>query len=98
MGVLSGIRVIDFTRVVAGPYCTMMLGDLGAEVLKIESSQGDDTRKWGPPFVGDESAYFLAINRNKKSVCLDLRTEEGLEAARKCILTADIVIENFRTG
>jgi crotonobetainyl-CoA:carnitine CoA-transferase CaiB-like acyl-CoA transferase len=98
MGVLSGIRVIDFTRVVAGPYCTMMLGDLGAEVLKIESPQGDDTRKWGPPFVGDESAYFLAINRNKKSVCLDLRTEEGLEAARKLIMTADIVIENFRTG
>jgi crotonobetainyl-CoA:carnitine CoA-transferase CaiB-like acyl-CoA transferase len=98
MGVLSGIRVIDFTRVVAGPYCTMMLGDLGAEVLKIESPQGDDTRKWGPPFVGDESAYFLAINRNKKSVCLDLRTEEGLEATRKLIMTADIVIENFRTG
>jgi crotonobetainyl-CoA:carnitine CoA-transferase CaiB-like acyl-CoA transferase len=98
MGVLSGIRVIDFTRVVAGPYCTMMLGDLGAEVLKIESPQGDDTRKWGPPFVGDESAYFLAINRNKKSVCLDLRTEEGLEAARKLIITADIVIENFRSG
>ncbi len=98
MGVLSGIRVIDFTRVVAGPYCTMMLGDLGAEVLKIESPQGDDTRKWGPPFVGDESAYFLAINRNKKSVCLDLRTGEGLEAARKLIMTADIVIENFRTG
>jgi crotonobetainyl-CoA:carnitine CoA-transferase CaiB-like acyl-CoA transferase len=98
MGVLSGIRVIDFTRVVAGPYCTMMLGDLGAEVLKIEPPQGDDTRKWGPPFVGDESAYFLAINRNKKSVCLDLRTEEGLEAARTLIMTADIVIENFRTG
>ncbi len=98
MGVLSGIRVIDFTRVVAGPYCTMMLGDLGAEVLKIESPQGDDTRKWGPPFVGDESAYFLAINRNKKSVCLDLRTGEGQEAARKLIMTADIVIENFRTG
>ncbi|GHO96800.1 CoA transferase [Reticulibacter mediterranei] len=98
MGVLSGIRVIDFTRVVAGPYCTMMLGDLGAEVLKIESPQGDDTRKWGPPFVEGESAYFLAINRNKKSVCLDLRTEEGLEAARKLIMTADIVIENFRSG
>lgn len=98
MGVLSGIRVIDFTRVVAGPYCTMMLGDLGAEVLKIESPQGDDTRKWGPPFVGDESAYFLAINRNKKSVCLDLRTPEGQKAARKLIMTADIVIENFRSG
>jgi len=98
MGMLSGIRVIDFTRVVAGPYCTMMLGDLGAEILKIESPQGDDTRKWGPPFVGNESAYFLAINRNKKSVCLDLRTKEGQEAARKLIMTADIVIENFRSG
>jgi crotonobetainyl-CoA:carnitine CoA-transferase CaiB-like acyl-CoA transferase len=98
MGVLSGIRVADFTRIVAGPYCTMLLGDLGAEVIKVEPPQGDDTRSWGPPFVGDESAYFLGLNRNKKSACLDLRTEEGLEVARKLIQTSDIVIENFRPG
>src|SRR2546421_10703980 len=98
MGALSGIRVADFTRIVAGPYCTMLLGDLGAEVIKVEPPQGDDTRSWGPPFAGDESAYFLALNRNKKSVCLDLRTEEGLEVARKLIQTSDIVIENFRPG
>lgn len=98
MGVLSGIRVADFTRIVAGPYCTMQLGDLGAEVIKVEPPQGDDTRGWGPPFVGDESAYFLSLNRNKKSVCLDLRTEEGLEVARKLIQTSDVVIENFRSG
>jgi crotonobetainyl-CoA:carnitine CoA-transferase CaiB-like acyl-CoA transferase len=76
----------------------MLLGDLGAEVIKVESPQGDDTRDWGPPFVGDESAYFLSLNRNKKSVCLDLRTEEGLEVAHKLIMTSDIVIENFRSG
>lgn len=98
MGVLSGIRVADFTRIVAGPYCTMQLGDLGAEVIKVEPPQGDDTRSWGPPFVGDESAYFLSLNRNKKSVCLDLRTEEGLEIAHKLIQTSDVVIENFRSG
>lgn len=98
MGALSGIRVVDFTRVVAGPYCTMLLGDLGAEVIKVELPTGDDTRNWGPPFVEGESAYFLAINRNKKSVCLDLHTEEGLVVARKLIQSADVVIENFRPG
>lgn len=98
MGVLSGIRVADFTRVVAGPYCTMLLGDLGAEVIKVEPPQGDDTRSWGPPFAGDESAYFLSLNRNKKSVCLDLRTAEGLEIAHRLVQTSDIVIENFRSG
>lgn len=98
MGVLSGIRVVDFTRVVAGPYCTMMLGDLGAEVIKIEPPLGDDTRSWGPPFVGEESAYFLGLNRNKKSVCLDLRTEEDLEVAKSLVRQSDVVVENFRTG
>jgi crotonobetainyl-CoA:carnitine CoA-transferase CaiB-like acyl-CoA transferase len=98
MGVLSGIRVVDFTRVVAGPYCTMLLGDLGAEVIKVEPPQGDDTRDWGPPFVGGESAYFLGLNRNKKSVCLDLRTEEGREVAHGLVRQSDVVIENFRPG
>ncbi|QBD77103.1 CoA transferase [Ktedonosporobacter rubrisoli] len=98
MGTLSGIRVADFTRVVAGPYCTMLLGDLGAEIIKVEPPQGDDTRSWGPPFVEDESTYFLSVNRNKKSVCLDLRTDEGLEIAHQLVSQSDIVIENFRSG
>jgi len=99
MGALSGIRVVDFTRVVAGPYCTMLLSDLGAEVIKVEQpEQGDDCRSWGPPFVEGESTYFLAMNRNKKSVCLDLRAEEGLELAQQLVMKSDIVIENFRPG
>jgi crotonobetainyl-CoA:carnitine CoA-transferase CaiB-like acyl-CoA transferase len=98
MGVLAGIRVVDFTRVVAGPYCSMLLGDLGAEVIKIEPPAGDDTRSWGPPFVEGESAYFLGINRNKKSVCLDLRTPEDREVAHQLVGRSDVVIENFRSG
>ena len=99
MGALSGIRVLDFTRVVAGPYCTMLLGDLGAEIVKVEQPErGDDTRSWGPPFIEGESAYFLGINRNKKSVCLDLQNEHDLEVVYQLIRTSDIVIENFRSG
>ncbi|HEX9067379.1 MAG TPA: CoA transferase [Ktedonobacterales bacterium] len=99
MGALTGIRVADFTRVVAGPYATMLLGDLGAEVIKVERpGKGDDTRTWGPPFVAGESAYFLSVNRNKKSVCLDLRTEDGRAAARELIARSDVVVENFRPG
>lgn len=99
MGALSGIRVLDFTRVVAGPYCTMLLGDLGAEVIKVEQTgQGDDTRNWGPPFVAGESAYFLSVNRNKKSVCLNLQDAQDLEMARKLLRQSDVVVENFRSG
>lgn len=99
MGVLSGIRVVDFTRVVAGPYCTMLLGDLGAEVIKIEQpGKGDDTRSWGPPFVGGESAYFLSVNRNKKGVCLDLNNEDDLKVVHQLVAESDVVIENFRSG
>lgn len=99
MGALSGIRVLDFTRVVAGPYCTMLLGDLGAEIVKVEQpGQGDDTRSWGPPFVEDESAYFLSVNRNKKSVCLDLSNEQDLQVAHRLMARSDVVIENFRSG
>jgi len=99
MGILSGIRVLDFTRVVAGPYCTMLLGDLGAEIIKVEQpGQGDDTRSWGPPFVEGESTYFLAINRNKKSVCLDLRDAQDLHTVQQLLEQSDVVIENFRTG
>ncbi|MBW8872332.1 MAG: CoA transferase [Leifsonia sp.] len=98
-GVLSGIRVADFSRVLAGPYATMMLADFGADVVKIESPAGDDTRSWRPP-VDDagESTYFGAVNRNKRSVVCDLTTPDGLAAARRLAATADVVVENFRPG
>ena len=104
-GLLDGIRVIDLTRVLAGPYCTMMLGDLGAEVIKVEvPGRGDDTRHWGPPFTeapeGEqgESAYFLSANRNKKSVTLNLKSERGLALLKGLIASGDVLVENFRTG
>lgn len=98
-GILSGLRVADFSRVLAGPYATMMLADFGADVVKIESPSGDDTRAWRPP-VDDagESTYFAAVNRNKRSVVCDLTTPEGLAAARRLAATADVVVENFRPG
>ena len=80
---LEGYRILDLSRVLAGPYCTMMLGDLGAEVIKVERpSAGDDTRAWGPPFVGGESAYYLCANRNKKSITVNLKSEKGREIIR----------------
>ena len=95
---LSGLRVIDLTRVVAGPFCTMMLGDMGAEVLKIEEpAHGDDTRAWAP-FIGGEGSFFLALNRSKKSVAIDLKTPDGAAALRRLIAGADVLIENFRPG
>jgi len=95
---LDGVRVIDLTRVVAGPYCTMMLGDMGAEVFKIEEPRhGDDSRGWGP-FIDGWASFFLALNRSKKSVALDLKTPQGAEALRRLIGTADVLIENFRPG
>jgi glutaryl-CoA transferase len=98
-GPLAGIRVLDLTRVLAGPYCTMFLGDLGAEVVKIERlGSGDDTRGWGPPFAGGESAYFLCVNRNKKSLTLDLKSDEGVKLLRHLAQAADVLIENFRPG
>ena len=98
-GPLQGIRVLDLTRVLAGPYCTMFLGDLGAEVVKIEQpGVGDDTRSWGPPFVGGESAYFLCINRNKRSLSLDLKSDRGSELLRRLAESADVLVENFRPG
>ena len=98
-GPLDGIRVLDLTRVVAGPYCSMFLGDLGAEVVKVEQPGfGDDTRGWGPPFTGGESAYYLCINRNKQSITLDLKSTEGVELLRQMTGVADVVIENFRPG
>jgi crotonobetainyl-CoA:carnitine CoA-transferase CaiB-like acyl-CoA transferase len=96
---LSGIRVLDFTRVVSGPYCTQLLSDLGADVVKIERpGSGDDSRAFGPPFIKGESVYFLSLNRGKKSVVIDLSTETGRQDARRLAREFDVVIENFRTG
>jgi crotonobetainyl-CoA:carnitine CoA-transferase CaiB-like acyl-CoA transferase len=95
---LAGIRVLDLTHALAGPYCTMLLGDLGADVLKLEPVEGDQTRRWGPPFVQGESSYFLSVNRNKRSVVLDLKTEAGLAAAIDLALASDVLVENFRPG
>ncbi|HET7034985.1 MAG TPA: CaiB/BaiF CoA-transferase family protein [Thermomicrobiaceae bacterium] len=98
-GPLHGIRVLDLSRVLAGPYCTMVLGDLGAEVIKIEQpGSGDDTRAWGPPWAGGESAYYLSINRNKQSVTLNLKSERGREILRVLARQSDIVVENFKVG
>ena len=95
---LSGIRVLDLSRVLAGPYCTMVLGDLGADVIKVESPEGDETRGWGPPFVAGESAYFLCVNRNKRSIRIDLKTEQGRRILHKLIKQSDVLVENFRPG
>jgi crotonobetainyl-CoA:carnitine CoA-transferase CaiB-like acyl-CoA transferase len=98
-GALDGVRVLDLTRALAGPYCSMFLGDFGAEVVKVEQPQvGDDSRGWGPPFVEKESAYFLSINRNKKSITIDMKTAEGIELVRRLAGAADVLIENFRPG
>ncbi|HEY7565083.1 MAG TPA: CaiB/BaiF CoA-transferase family protein [Acidimicrobiia bacterium] len=98
-GALTGLRVIDLTRVLAGPLCTMTLGDMGADVIKVEEpTQGDDTRSWGPPFVGPLSAYYLAVNRNKRSLTLDLKNEAGRDVLRRLIAGADVVIDNFKLG
>lgn len=98
-GALSNIKILDLSRVLAGPYCTMILGDLGAEVIKIEAPRtGDDTRRWGPPFQGGVSAYYLCANRNKKSVTIDLKSEEGIHQMKELIKEADVVINNFKVG
>lgn len=98
-GPLTGITVLDLTRVLSGPYCTMVLADLGARVIKVEHpGKGDDTRHWGPPFVGGESAYFLSINRNKESVTLDFKAPGGREVLERLIARADVLVENFRPG
>ncbi|MEE8442616.1 MAG: CoA transferase [Dehalococcoidia bacterium] len=98
-GPLDGIQVLDLTRILAGPFATMRLGDMGARVIKVEMpGSGDDTRLFGPPFVEGESAYFMSINRNKKSLTLNLRSEKGKEVLSKLIEVSDVVIENFRPG
>jgi len=98
-GPLSGTRVIDLTRALAGPYCTLLLGDMGADVIKVElPGTGDETRQWGPPFIEGESSYFLSVNRNKRSITLDLKSPAGLDALRRLVGSADVLVENFRPG
>jgi crotonobetainyl-CoA:carnitine CoA-transferase CaiB-like acyl-CoA transferase len=104
-GPLAGLRVIDASTVLAGPYCTMLLGDLGADVIKVEPPEGDATRGWGPPWVGPEAAdgsrtaaYYLAVNRNKRALRLDLKTTAGTEILRRLISGGDVLVENFRVG
>src|SRR5262245_35295570 len=95
---LKGLKVVDLTRVLAGPFCTMMLGDMGADVLKIEEpGLGDESRGWAP-FIGEQSSYYLSVNRNKRSVALDLKTKEGAGALEALVRDADILVENFRPG
>ena len=96
---LEGIRILDLTRVLSGPYCTMLLGDLGAEVIKVERpGEGDDTRSFAPPFQGDQAAYFLSVNRNKKSITLDMKSEHGKEILWRLLDLSDVLVENFRPG
>jgi CoA:oxalate CoA-transferase len=96
---LDGVKVLDLTRVLAGPYCTMLLADMGADVVKVERpGAGDDTRGYGPPFLNGESAYFLSINRNKRSLTLNFKHEKGVQILRRLLETADVVVENFRPG
>ena len=97
-GPLSGLVIADFSRVLAGPYATMLLADLGAEVIKVESPAGDDTRHWVPPVRGDVGTYYLAVNRNKRSIVLDLRRPEDAEVAHALATRADVFIHNFKPG
>src|SRR3954452_9302351 len=95
---LEGVRVLAFSRVLAGPYCTMLLGDLGADVIKVESPSGDDTRTFVPPVRDEESTYYLAVNRNKRSVVLDLGDAGDRDLARRLAHRADVMVHNFRPG
>lgn len=98
-GPLQGTRVLDLSRILAGPFCSMLLGDMGADVIKVERpSTGDDTRSWGPPFVGGESTYYLGLNRNKRSMTLDLRRPEGVRIVRSLAGLSDVLLENFSPG
>lgn len=97
-GPLHGHRILDVSRVLAGPFCSMILGDLGAEVIKVEPPEGDVTRTWGPPFLQDTSGYYLSVNRNKRSVSIDLKTDEGREIVTQLARSSDVFLENFRPG
>ncbi len=97
-GALAGLKVIDLSRVLAGPHCTQILSDHGAAVIKVEPPGGDETRTWGPPFVGDTASYFIGINRNKRDIALDLARSEGREVLMRLLADADVLVENFKTG
>ena len=97
-GALHGIRVLDLTRVLAGPWCGMLLGDMGADVIKVESLQGDDTRSWGPPFLNGESAYYLGCNRNKRGMAVDFSSTAGQDLLKLLIARSDILLDNFKLG
>jgi crotonobetainyl-CoA:carnitine CoA-transferase CaiB-like acyl-CoA transferase len=98
-GPLEGIRVVDLSRIVVGPYCTMVLGDMGADVIKVElPGIGDETRMWGPPFAGGESAYYISLNKNKRSLTLDFKKERGKKILRQLIAISDVLVENYRFG
>src|SRR5215470_994712 len=97
-GTLAGIKVVDLSRVLAGPYCTQILGDHGADVIKVEPPAGDETRTWGPPFAGETAAYFIGVNRNKRGIVLDLSNEDGQRALYGLLEDADVLVENFKTG
>ena len=97
-GALAALKVIDLTRVLGGPFCTQILGDHGAEVVKVEPPQGDETRGWGPPFKGDAASYFIGVNRNKRGMALDLSQPQGREVLFRLLETADVMVENFKTG
>ena len=97
-GALTGIRVVDLSRVLGGPYCTQILSDHGARVVKVEPPMGDETRTWGPPFVEGTASYFLGVNRNKQDIVLDLSRPEGREAVLRLLADADVLVENFKTG
>ena len=99
LGLLAGVRVVDFSQALSGPYATLMLGDLGADVIKVEAPvRGDDSRHWGPPFVGADASYFMSVNRNKRSVSLDLKDPEDFGRALELVASADVVMENWRPG
>jgi len=99
VGALAGVRVLDLTRILAGPLCTMMLGDMGADVIKVEPpGAGDDTRSWGPPFAAGESAYYLGVNRNKRSITLNMAVKSGQEVLAGLIRKSDVLVENFKVG
>jgi crotonobetainyl-CoA:carnitine CoA-transferase CaiB-like acyl-CoA transferase len=98
-GALAGIRVLDLTRILSGPFSTMILSDLGADVIKVEDTAGgDDTRHWGAPYHGDDAAYYHSVNRNKRSVAVDLKSKDGRALVRRLALSADVAVENFRSG
>ncbi|MBN9507975.1 MAG: CoA transferase, partial [Alphaproteobacteria bacterium] len=97
-GALAGVKVIDLTRVLGGPYCTMILADHGADVIKIEPPQGDEVRDWGPPFDGEDASYFLGVNRSKRALALDIGKPEGRAVLLRLLEGADVLVENFKPG